>query len=300
MNPRIGDFPVHYKQKMIDGGSKSSLICKSHYRGFLLFYCRIMKTSQIIGIIALSGIASSASAQLISPLNGIDYSTYGISAEGGVVIDIVGTSGVQVVSQIAAIDLFSGYYIDPSLDPFGFLVPPTPAVWVPGSVMAQGFGFSPSIVSSLGGGISAMSIRLTEYDGDTGSSGLGPGMNQFNPNLDPLAAGIDLIVNGQNVANFEDVGFESDTLDTGFFTISDSTALASIYSVLSVTNVVELNYDEGLDKGLALVDFQTGLDKLSLMNSVDPTIVDVIPEPSAVGILGFASILGFIAVRRRR
>lgn len=256
-----------------------------------------MKISQLSGILSLTAFVGTVSAQLISPLNGLDYSTYGISAQGGVVIDIVGTSGAQVVSQISANSLFHGYYSEIMNSIYG--IPGAgPSSYIPGSIMGVQAGYTPDLIAALGGGIAQMSIRLTEFDGDTGSASFGPGINMFNPDLDPLAAGIDLIINGFNVANFEDVGFESGVVETDFFMISDAGALSSIFASLSSTGEIVLGYDEGLDKGIASVDFTYGLDDVSLVTSVRP--IEVIPEPSVIGLLGFSSIFGLIALRRRR
>jgi hypothetical protein len=256
-----------------------------------------MKIRQFSGIFSFAVVASVGSAQLISPLTGIDYSDFGISSEGGVVIDIVGSSGVQVISQIAAADLFFGYYN--SFTNLIFGIPGAgPDSFIPDSTIGVRAGYDAGIMAALGGGIAQMAIRLTEFDGDTGSSGIGPGVNQYNPLLNGGAyVGIDLLVNGLKVGDFEDVGFESGMLDTGFFLVSDSALLASIFSSVESTSSIILGYDEGADKGTAFVDFKTGLDQVSLTSSLRPT---VIPEPSVVGILGFGAIMGLISLRRRR
>jgi len=249
-----------------------------------------MKLYQLSGILLLGAAAGTASAQLTSPLTGADYSPYGITATGGVVIDIVGTSGTQVVSQIAADSLFNGFYDSVWNGLFGF---PGPDAWIPDSTMGIGGGFA-SVLSELGGGISSMAIRLTEWDGDTGTGGVG--VNSYNPAVDPSAAGIDLLVNGIKVADFEDVGFDSGVLETDFFIVTDPSVLASVFA--SITDEIVLGYFEGDDKGSAEVNFVEGLDGAALTTSVDPTVV--VPEPSVLGLLGFASVLGLVTLRRRR
>ena len=260
-----------------------------------------MKNRQFSGILSFAAIASVGSAQLISPTTGIDYSDYGVSAQGGVVIDIVGTSGVQVISQIAAVDLFNGYYNALTNAFFGL---PGPASYIPDSILGIGSGYSAGIVGLLGGGIAKMAVRLTEYDGDTGGPIFGPGMNQYNPDINGGAyVGINLLVNGVDVADFEDVGFESGVVDTGFFVVSDGAMLAGIFSAMEAGGEVILGYDEGLDKGIAMVDFLTGLTDAEAFSSLRPTVVKPdlpIPEPSILGLLGFFSIAGLVALRRRR
>lgn len=77
----------------------------------------------------------------------------GYSIMGGCIVDILGTSGHRVTAQISASTMFKG--------------------WVPLShnwqiVGTTAFG-SESMLASLGGGIAKANLRITLYDGDSGS-----------------------------------------------------------------------------------------------------------------------------------
>lgn len=160
----------------------------------------------------------------------------GVTEVGGVVLDIIGSNGTRVVTQLAASTLFRGFYDNG-----------TPSQYE-GNPLTIGIqtGFTPGIVNALGGGISEFAIRITLYDGDTG-----PGENDEDDNI--------LVVNGSNFGNFSDVatqetsgsgnfvissnnsgGFRNNKLDTGFFYSTNATLLSNIYNSIASTQQVLL------------------------------------------------------------
>ncbi len=106
----------------------------------------------------------------------------GVTEIGGIVTDMIGASGVRLVSQLPASSLF-----------VGFSNSGTPASYE-GNPLTIGIqsGFTPAILSALGGGVSLMAVRITLDDGDTG-----PGDFDENQN--------NLIINGGSVGNFSDI-----------------------------------------------------------------------------------------------
>lgn len=73
-------------------------------------------------------------------------------ALGGCIIDVVGESGTRVTAQISAASMFKGWT--------------SPAAWtVVGSTSFDGA----SVVAALGAGITKANIRISLYDGDSGS-----------------------------------------------------------------------------------------------------------------------------------
>lgn len=144
----------------------------------------------------------------------------GVTEVGGIVADLIGVSGVRIVSQVPASALFQGF--SPT-SPF---------------VIGTQAGFTPSVLGSLGGGLTRLAVRITLYDGDTG-----PGDFDDNENT--------LLVNGVNAGNFSDVvtvettsdgltelssnpagGFRDGALDTGFFFVNGPAELAAIFAAL--------------------------------------------------------------------
>ena len=102
-----------------------------------------------IAVASIAALTSTASAQLTitSPAGATLPS--GVTVVGGIVTDLLGANGNHVVSQIAASSLYVGY-ADANPLTIGSLS-----------------GFSPSLLASLGGGITAAAFRFTLDDGDT-------------------------------------------------------------------------------------------------------------------------------------
>ncbi|WP_309744278.1 hypothetical protein [Chamaesiphon sp. OTE_20_metabat_361] len=69
----------------------------------------------------------------------------GVSEVGGIVLDLTGTNGTRVVTQAAASGLFQGL---PANTPI---------------VIGTQSGFTPTVISALGGGLSQASVRISLY-----------------------------------------------------------------------------------------------------------------------------------------
>ncbi|HKB02971.1 MAG TPA: hypothetical protein VKD90_12175 [Gemmataceae bacterium] len=152
----------------------------------------------------------------------------GVTPVGGIVLDLIGVNGRRVVSQLPASMLFVGRFDSG-----------TPAEFRgnPGTIGIQ-TGFTRALLAALGGGIAEMSVRLTVDDGDSA-----PGDFDFGDTT--------LLLNGIPVGDFSRVpteettpdgqtalsanpagGFRNDTLDTGFFHVTDRAVLADLFIAL--------------------------------------------------------------------
>jgi hypothetical protein len=242
---------------------------------------------------ALYAGASNASLLTNTSGNGLDVTTLGVSTIGGVVVDLVGTNGSHVVSQLAASDLFVGFYDGGT--PIGFN-------GNPGTIGIQ-TGFDAGVLAALGGGISSASIRFTLFDGDTEAVGF-----DFNDNT--------LLVNGLDFGNWSDVdaeqtnalgasvgptsggGFRDDILDTGWFTSSDNALMASLFSELTFSGemLFQIQDDDPFDN---FFDFTLGIDQDLIDVGQGPTTgpVNPVSEPAALSLVGLCM---FVMLRLRR
>jgi hypothetical protein len=210
-----------------------------------------------------------------------------VSTVGGVVVDLIGLNGARVVTQTAASGLYQGFS-GAGVNPLTF---------------GTQSGFTPSVIAALGGGISQASVRISLYDGDSGS-----GDFDFNENT--------LLLNGFSFGNFSAVatentdstgtqiaggfsaGFRDNLLDTGFFFSNDAGTLASLYTSLSGGSIAFSLTD--VDPNDNFYDFQRGIDN-SLVNVGNGPIVtpggQEVPEPfTIVGTL----VGGSAALRMRK
>lgn len=217
--------------------------------------------------LAMALTVQSTPTTMTSPTGGTLPAT--VTQVGGVVTDLKGANGVRVVSQLAASQLYDGYSDSG-----------TPAAYM-GNPLTIGIqsGFTPAILSALGGGLQSFAVRITLYDGDTGPGNFDDNENQ-------------LLINGATAGNFSDIvteqtssdgltqidtnpsgGFRNETLDTGFFVVTDPAKLATIFTIMTSLGQItfQLQDDDPTDN---YFDFTQG---------VDGSLIDVGQGPSTVG-----------------
>jgi hypothetical protein len=224
-----------------------------------------------------------SNATLITDNSGLgtNVTGLGVTTVGGIVVDLEGINGVNVVSQLSANSLLNGFCnVDPCL-------------------IGTQTGFSAGVLGALGGGLSGASIRFTLFDGDSGA-----GDFDFNQNT--------LLINGFAFGNWSSVnaentdsngaslgttsggGFRDDLLDTGWFTSVDAGLMASLFTSLNNTNQLIFELSD-TDPGDNFFDFTQGLDQ-SLID-VDRGPSASVPEPATFALVSLA-LLGF-SYRRR-
>lgn len=254
------------------------------------------------GALVLAVTAIQASAQTTTSPTGGPLPA-GVTSVGGLVVDLEGSNGNRVVSQLAASQMYRGFA--------DFSENPVPGV-APGNPLLIGTqtGFSPAVLSALGGGLQSAAFRLTLFDGDSA-----PGNFDFNENT--------FLVNGVGVGNWSDVttyhtdstgttifstgtGFGDSILSTGFFALSDIGALADLFTSLVSTNQIQFLLND-VDPNDNFFDFTQGVDGGLINVGTGPVVTPpngAVPEPStwAMLLLGFFGIGGALrsaGLRRR-
>lgn len=205
----------------------------------------------------------------------------GVTEVGGVVLDLVGSNGVRVVSQLSASTLFDGYFDSG-----------TPASYQgnPGTIGIQ-TGFNSAVINALGGGLSKVAVRITLFDGDTAAG-------NFDYNLNSL------LLNGISIGNFSNVvtqqttndgltvlsnnpsgGFRDNTLDTGFFYSNNSGFLSSFYTSLVNTGQVKFQVQD-VSPYDNLYDFTAGVSGGLVNVGQAPNVSPVISSVTNNGPIG--------------
>jgi PEP-CTERM motif len=218
----------------------------------------------------------------------------GVAQVGGIVVDVIGANGTRVVSQLSAGSLYTGFADSGTPIPFR------------GNPLTIGIqsGFTPAVLSALGGGIAQLSVRITLFDGDTG-----PGNFDENQNF--------LQLNGVEVGNFSDVvtqetngtglvvlsnnpagGFRNGLLDTGFFHVTNAGQLSSIFTTLGSTNQLVFRLRD-IDPNDNFFDFTQGVNGGLINVGQGPSVTEV-PEPATLAVFGGIALAGAFGYRRRK
>ena len=173
-----------------------------------------------------------------------------VTPVGGIVIDLVGTNGTRIVSELSADSLYNGNAGTTT-------------------TIGTATGFSSSLLSALGGGISKIAIRISLWDGDSAAGDQEYGLDS-------------LTVNGVAFGNFSAIsttgtlltgtsagviststGFRDNYFDTGFFVLtsaSSATSLATLFTSLQTSGSLLFSFvDVNPTVGWNYLDFTQGV-----------------------------------------
>lgn len=207
-----------------------------------------------------------------------------VTEVGGIVFQARGLNGAVLTSQVAASSLYAGYL---STNPQG---------------VGTQFGFTPSVLGALGGGFAEVAVRITLYDGDSALYEFDYNDNflQINGIEFGVASNFSNVVtqstdySGLNAIGSTSLGFNDSQLRTGFFSITDSSLLANLWTSIQFGTFADFGIREALYND-NYFEFNQGVN-----GSLSPT-VSAVPEPSCLAIATsiFCGV-GVGKLRRRR
>jgi hypothetical protein len=236
--------------------------------------------------------AAGAQLAMASPFtstspNGVDVTTVGASTVGGIVVQLIGTNGVTVTSQLAASSLYVGFA---SVNPF---------------TIGSQTGYDNTITGALGGGLVRATFRFSLYDGDTANGDFDFHDNFLQVNGVEVADWSNVQAQntdglGVNIGGFSGGGFRNNLLDTGWFDITNAAQLATIFSSIDATDTITFGLRD-LDPFDNFFDFTQGIDRSLINVGTGPIITPGVPEPTSLALVGLAlALAGGVARRKAR
>jgi hypothetical protein len=239
---------------------------------------RAIKSLLAVSALGLSTLATATPFTETSPLGGV-------TAVGGIVIDLQGLNGAHVFAQISAATMYVG------------------TQGVTNQTIGSIAGFNSTIYAALGGGLSGAAIRVTLFDGDSESGGFNFGESTIT--VDGVSFGdisttaVQATNSTGTSASSTGVGFRNNTLDTGWLTMTSGN-LGALYSELADGSLSFVWTDSQLDGNF--LDFTQGVAGSLINVGTGPVVTPPtgsVPLPGSVALLSLG-LLGFAGFKRKK